>query len=451
MEKEELLTIVTDFYLSKRDFNGFPIHKLVYLLIPETTSSPEAPLIKFITSEEVIEKIDKCKGKVQELIVPLVDAELLTVLFGDLHPNPHIKAFRDEPKDNVLKKIDTDLLAHACLYPASKHLVEAVDITEYADKPFTLELALGAGQLEFNTFDLTVLERYRNDPRYFYEADDIAGRICINSEFYKSEEMDDHDKILLESFGFAYNDNSDRAVAAFNIYLNRLSPEHQQWWNLKKTKEPYKLHPDYYRTSILGSWRKGTSIFTAFLFEQKAINEICDQINRPKFFRDLYTDDKRPREFSFMLRPTAKEFQDFALLLDKMMSDNINKAFFMNDVPKEEDRPRKDGKIVVVQIGTIRMLEMWLNKLFKANKPNPVSDVIGKFKAIRKERQPVAHQIDDNTFNQEYYHRQRKLIISAYEAVNALRNILSSHPKAVGYTPLTVIEKPTPADGVGPR
>lgn len=442
MNKEDLLSTVTNFYLSKRDFNGYPIHSLLDLLHPEKPTNSKSPIIRFISPEEVVEKLGKCRTEVQDLLVPLVEKDLLTIVFGDLHPNPHIKSFQEELKEIVLQKINTDSLAHACLYPTSKHLTEVVDKAKYSKRTFTLELALGAGQLQFSTFDLTVLEWYRNDPRYFYEADDISGRICITSEFCESGEMDDSDKILLESFGFAYNDDYDRAVAVFNRYLIRLSPEHQQLWYLKKTKEIFKLHPDYYRTSILGEWQKGTSIFTAFLFEQKTINEICEKINRPHLFENSYYNERRPREFSFLLRPTAKEYQDFALLLDKMMSDNINRAFFMDEVPKEEDQPRKDGKIVVIQISTIRMLETWLNKFFVPEDPKLIQGIIDKFKTIRKERQPVAHKIDDNVFDQEYFHKQRKLIISAYEAINVLRILLSTHPKVAGYTPSSTIEKP---------
>jgi len=44
-------------------------------------------------------------------------------------------------------------------------------------------LALGEAQLSYRSFDLSVLEFYRNDPRHRYENDDINGRIYSNPSF----------------------------------------------------------------------------------------------------------------------------------------------------------------------------------------------------------------------------------------------------------------------------
>ncbi|MBL2669435.1 AAA family ATPase, partial [Klebsiella pneumoniae] len=76
-------------------------------------------------------------------------------------------------------------------------------------------------------------------------------------------------------------------------------------------------------------------------------------IGKPELFRKDYSDDM-PKEFGFLLRPTLSEFNNFMLLLDKMMSDNINKKFFEGDVELEIEKEREDGKIVVRPKGTIQ-------------------------------------------------------------------------------------------------
>lgn len=63
-----------------------------------------------------------------------------------------------------------------------------------------------------------MLESYRNDPRYMYENRDIDGFISTRDEFYRSDEMPVKDQILLEPFGFSYDENLNRAVAAFLSY-----------------------------------------------------------------------------------------------------------------------------------------------------------------------------------------------------------------------------------------
>ena len=142
-----------------------------------------------------------------------------TVVFGDLHPNPHIRAFTDEPQERQLENLESAPLEHACLYPSAQHLATVVGETDYRDRPFTRELA---GQLEFRSFDLSVLEIYRNDPRYHYDNDDIRGQICVTDEFYESDQMHEKDQILLETFGFSYDDQMNRAVAVFLIHREPL-------------------------------------------------------------------------------------------------------------------------------------------------------------------------------------------------------------------------------------
>ena len=62
--------------------------------------------------------------------------------------------------------------------------------------------------MAYRSFDLSILEYYRNDPRYRYENDDIRGHI-----YYDTEEMKNSDKALLETFGFSYDEEYNRAVA----------------------------------------------------------------------------------------------------------------------------------------------------------------------------------------------------------------------------------------------
>lgn len=231
-------------------------------------------------------------------------------------------------------------------------------------------MAKGAGQLDFRTFDLSVLEYYRNDPRYSYETDFIHGQICIADEYFESESVPEHDQIILQTFGFAYDDGLNRYTPVFLIYLAKLSPEHQRVWAAKEVNGNIKLHPDYYASSIQGSWGSRMSIFQAFVEELKIINEMSDLIGKPHLFRSCYS-DKRPKEFGFLLRPTEAEFNNFMLLLDKMMSDNINKKFFENDVAVEIEEERDDGKIVVKPKGTIQILESWINKFFRLADPAP--------------------------------------------------------------------------------
>lgn len=398
---EELYSVVEDKYFSSGDFNGMPIYEL-----------------------QGIFKIndDNFKASVRKAI----EDEILTTRFEG---NPHIKAFSKIPKDKVLEGFNnTEYPGHICLYPHEKKLASSNKLALYRESPYEMELAKGAGQLDFRTFDLSVLEYYRNDPRYSYETDFIHGKISIAHEYFESDNVPEHDQILLQTFGFAYDDDLNRYVAVFLRYLGNLSPEHQKVWAAKEVKGDIKLHPDYYASSILGSWGTRMSIFRAFTEELKIINEMSVLIEKPALFHHSYNEET-PKEFGFLLRPTQTEFNNFMLLLDKMMSDNINKKFFENDVIQENEEEREDGKIVVKPKGTIQILEAWVNKYFKPTDPKPIEDMIKTFREVRSLRQKPAHKVNPDSFDQKLFKKQREIVVKAYDSIRTLRQILANHPK----------------------
>lgn len=409
MEASQLLEAVTAFYLNSPDFNGYSCHGIV--------------------SEHKVSN-----DELRLLLRELVEEEKGALVFGDRHPNPHIRAFPDEPKDAQLKKLENLPLNHVCLYPTANHLKDVVDKNNYDGKPFTLELALGSAQLEFRAFDLSVLEMYRRDPRYYYINNDISGKICIQDEYYLSQDFPEKDKVLLETFGFASDKDFNRSVAAFLRYLSGLSPEHQQIWKLKELRGSYILHPAYSKI-IGGDWDIGLSIFAAFVKELRIINRMCDIMDRPHLFKQDFHDDC-PLNFSFLIRPTLEEYNSFLLTLDKMMSENINKKFFMNEVSDKVEKQR-NAKTIVETKGTIKMLEEWLDLKFPLPDPKPIVDLVKTFGDIRKQRQRPAHSIESNVFDQIYFHRQRELMIAAYIAVKTIRLIFTTHP-AVLSTPVDI-------------
>lgn len=397
-------------YLESGDFNGYPVYRLLAEMEIDTNTA-------------------------KQLIHDAIVQDRLEAVFGNVHPNPHIKAFSNVSKDDQLNWLGSEEFPGGiCLYPHPEKLKDSNKILKYKASPYSYALAAGAGQLEFRNFDLSVLEFYRNDPRYSYDTDYIHGKICIKDEHYDAGSMPEHDQVLLETFGFSYDDKLNRYVAVFLRYLDDLSPEHQRIWAAKEVKDEIKLHPDYYETSIQGSWGTRMSIFEAFVQELDVINKMAGVIGKPNLFHKSYS-DKRPKEFGFLLRPTVAAFNEFILLLDKMMSDNINKKFFEGDIPLEIEEERKDGKIIVRNIGTIQLLENWVSRFFRAGDQKPIEEMISAFKEVRKLRQKPAHRVNPNEFDQELFKMQRAIVIKAYESVRTLRQMLANHPAVKKSTP----------------
>ena len=75
------------------------------------------------------------------------------------------------------------------------------------------------------------------------------------------------------------------------------------------------------------------------------------------------------------------------------------------------------------------MLEDWIRKYFRTEDWDPINEMIKAFKEVRKQRQKPAHAINENVFNQKYFHEQRSLIVSTYTGIRTLRMLLENHPK----------------------
>lgn len=399
--KNKLMKYILDYYLGSSDFNGIPVIRLA--------SEFNLDIPSLLTS-----------------LRDLITERKLSLVYGDRHPNPHIKAFPDEDVEGQVNRLP-DLYASACAYPAKGYPQSFVNSNHYKNKPYDYELALGSGQLEHRVFDLSVLEAYRNDPRYLYENWDIGGRVCISDEFFESGDMAEHDQILLQTFGFCYDKDMNRAVAVFLRYLKDLSPEHQQIWKAKEISEEYFLHPDYHRTSLIGDFPERFSLADAFLLELDIINQMCAAMKRPALFKEAFK-DKKPRGFSFLVRPTLNEFNSFIHTLDKMMSDNINKDFFRGDLVLEYEEVRSDGKVIVTQKSTIALLDEWISKHFVTDDRKSIEEMISAFRKVRKIRQKPAHTVHEDKFDQRYFHEQREVFKEAYSAIRTIRLILSNHP-----------------------
>ncbi len=397
-----LLEAIVRQYLTSGDYNGLPGY------VATTTLS---------TSTE----------DVKAALADLISQGKASVLFGDRHPNPHIRAFEDEPASDQLEKLRNLSGDYYVMYPTATVLTNAVDKSQYTTRPYSLALALGEPQLDFASFDPSVLDIYRRDPRYHFWSDDIQGSLSIGDKAYESEEFPEKHKVLLQSFAFSFNEQMERAVAVFYTDLDRLSPEHQQIWAAHELGGEFQMHPDAFRALVNGDWNLKISLGDAFVEEIRTINRMCELIGWPPLFKRVF---QRPKELAFLLRPTRRELNDFILLLDKLLSDNINVDFFPTRISRDCETTRTDGKIVVQQRGTIALLEEWLNTAFRTSDSAPKDEMLQELREIRKLRQKPAHAINDDTYDPELFKEQRRLFLNAYDVVRTLRLLLSNHPMA---------------------
>jgi hypothetical protein len=157
---------------------------------------------------------------------------------------------------------------------------------------------------------------------------------------------------------------------------------------------------------------------------------MCAAMQRPHIFRTDYGEygEEKPRNFGFLLRPTLEEFNNFIHLLDKMISEDIDKKFFGDDIPSETEITRKDGKVIIQNIGSLKMLDEWVRKFFRPDDWVPWNEAMKSFKEVRKLRQKPAHSVNENVFDQEFFKEQRNIMLNSYKGIRILRLIMNNHP-----------------------
>lgn len=421
----KILNKVTNFYLTSRDFNG-------------------------ISLEDLYQFSDLDEGKFKENIVELIRKKKIDLIYeGDI-PNPHIKSFPAPAIDKQISKLESlEIDSHiksakegaktvtveehkimlfvvgigCCFYPTPEHLKTVVNWTQYSSKPFTLRLAMGEWQLRPYFFELGILAIYRNDPRYTYRTDDITGSISYVDE----QLLNSSDQIFIQHFGFGFDDERIRSVAILLTDLAKLTPEHQQIWSAKMLGNFYKyrLHPDF-RKSILGHFYERESIFSAFLKELEVIKEMSSKIKGVSLVKDIFEWNKKPELFGFLILPTLREYELFCLTLDRMMADNLNGNFFDGQISQVDLLPKE----ILSKMGSIRKLEVWINKFFKSANQETVNEMFAIFREIRRLRSKPAHAIFNNEWDIKFFEDQKKLMKRAYQAIRTLRLILANHPAA---------------------
>lgn len=419
--KDEIRNRIYEFFVESNDFNGIPLRQI----------SDEFNI-------EYEESIDIIKDLVIENAVSIQSST-----------NPHIIGFQHYPLDSQLKILEdakkTEVTIQKiggftfasenteypiCLYPSKKHLKNKRNLSEYGNAVYTKQLALGAPHLKPIFFEIEVLERYANDPRFEFKFKDYSGSIYCKYDENDNPIVKEEDQIFLKTFGLGFDSDENRLAVVYLRYLKGLTSEHQIYWKSKEAKGGCKMLKEYHENTIQGNWTFSYSVFSAFIGELNCLNELSKSIFGKQIFRKSFDDENRPREFTFFFTPTFKNYNEFVLLLDKMISDNINKDFFKDKIELYELQELEEGLVERRQKGTLRLFEEWLLSNYNTEDQELLKEIFKPFKKVRRERQSPAHKIDENKYDKQYFDKQRKLVNDAYSSMRAFRKIFQQHRKA---------------------
>jgi hypothetical protein len=116
----------------------------------------------------------------------------------------------------------------------------------------------------------------------------------------------------------------------------------------------------------------------------------------------------------------------FISLLDKMISENINKDFFKDNIIEE-------GVVERIPKGTLRLFEEWLMSIFHHPNSELVKNIFNSFKEIRRQRQQPAQNIIENKYDEELSKKQNDILDQIYRSMKSLRIIFKYHPSAIDF------------------
>lgn len=419
--KDRIENMVYEFFVASSDFNGIPLRN-------------------------VSQKLNIGYEKSIDLIKELVKDDIISIQSST---NPHIIGFQHYPIKSQIHILEEakktkevlqsfreitfsieDTEFPICLYPSKNYLQKKRNLDEFGNAFYTKQLALGEPHLKPIFFEIEVLDRYFNDPRFDFEFKDYSGQISCLYDKNENPIVREEDEVFLKTFGLGFDENGDRLAVVYLRYLKDLTPEHQVFWRSKEKSGNCKMIEEYHQNTIQGDWTFSYSIFSGFLGEQKCINDLTELAFSKPIFRRTYEKENRPKEFTFFFTPTLKNYNDFILLLDKMISENINRDFFEGKVELFEYVNLEGGIVERKSKGTLQLFEEWLTKVFNVKGDGTVSDLFKPLKKIRRERQNPAHKINENQYDKQYIEKQKEIMKETYSVFRNLRNIFHQHPKA---------------------
>lgn len=364
----------------------------------------------------------------KEILAELVTQDGFSISFAVLDINPHIKRL---PELEVIAQIDLlqkEKLSDFCVYPSAAAVIQHPEVPNFRDRPFSEMLLLGKAQLDFVGFELQVLSRYSEDPRYALDFEDYMGHMSITDRYYHDDEFVDRDKVGLQTFGLGFDNKRDPVVVVFLRYLADLSPEHQQYWNSFKLSGEIVLSRPYYISSIEGQFWENRSLRFAISEEIRLVRQMTLAAwGAPLFRQEIPT--LGALELTAFQLPTSKNFELFVHSLDKALSENLDRDFFKGKVRQKDEIFSNSGEREVRNRGSLAMLQEWLLNSAKWESESRFKEVVMQpLLTVRNLRQKPAHSFTTNSHSENFTRKRKELLWSVYNSLANMRRAFQTHP-----------------------
>ena len=369
---------------------------------------------------------DCTQDELLQCLIELIKEGEIEIITGDVG-NTYIKSFDAESIEKQITQLPSLSFSDYSIYPTERVLENKRDVSSFNDRPFSKMLALGKPQLRCCFFNIDILRHYATDPRYDYRFRDYFGSI------YSYDSVEDSEAIYLNSFSIGRN-GDDYVVAVFLRDLNFLPAVAQQKWYSKMIVDSTKCKvlKNFLENQLLGSWCFPRTVFRAIIEEIENLYVLTNKIwGKPIVSNYYLRDDDRLRNFEMLLLPTSTNLDDFYRKLEIITVENLNKDFFcLDEFGLDLFSYTQDGDYQIKQAkGTLQLLKEWLQII----KPESMKGIHGALNKVRAKRsQGEAHRLLKLEYSKEYYTEQFDISGKVFNALNVLRRIIQTHPRAKG-------------------
>jgi hypothetical protein len=369
---------------------------------------------------------DCTQDELLQCLIELIKEGEIEIITGDVG-NTYIKSFDAESIEKQITLLPSLSFRDYSIYPTERVLENKRDVSSFNDRPFSKMLALGKPQLKCRFFNIDILHHYAIDPRYDYKFRDYFGSI------YAYNTVDDSEDIYLSSFSIGRN-GDDYVVAVFLRDLNFLPAVAQQKWYSKMIVDSSKCKvlKNFLENQLLGSWCFPRTVFRAIIEEIENLYVLTNHIwGKPIVSYYFLRDDDRLRDFEMLLLPTNRNLDEFYRQLEIITVENLNKDFFCLDkFGLELFSYTQDGDYQIKkEKGTLQLFKEWLQII----KPESVKEIHGVLNKVRAKRSKGgAHNLLNLQYSKDYYTEQFDISGKVFNALNVLRRIIQTHPRAKG-------------------
>ena len=349
----------------------------------------------------------------------LIESGMISIVYGDKHPNPYIRALQDESSNEQIAKLIPEKLEYACIYPQTRHLESVVNKQHFFHLPYTLKLALGTPLYTHDFFDPSVLVYYERQP-HCTVVNDLRGVITLpytNLQYSRATYVTDKGQPITE-------------LLALNLeQLSNLRATDQQYWYSMSLPVRCRLHPDVIHPLLHGAFRERISIFEALHEEMMAINGLCPLLHKPAMFKQDTADVDHPTlGGGYLIHPTLHSFESFFIAFQVLLLQNINEEFVssISAKPIQRKRGRRSTQLRRPSKTPIERIESWLLTSFDIQARQHIRRFIVLIKRTRLEITRRQTRENSNALSPELLVLQRRLMWNAYQSIRWIRTSMEA-------------------------